>query len=155
MPAAQALSAYETERGKPMPSRNHSFAQTNLIVALARHGKEYSILSELTLDLPKQELTPDISIYPKLPVDWRHDEIRMSEMPSTVIEILSPTQGMAELGKKADDYFEAGVKSCWIVAPMLQVISILQPDGATLTFSRGEVHDDATGIKVTVEEIFG
>ncbi len=153
MQATQTLSEYEAERGKPMPSRNHSLAQTNLIVALVRGG-EHSILSELTLDLP-MELTPDISIYPKLPVDWRHDEIRMSEVPTTVIEILSPTQGMDELSKKADAYFEAGVQSCWIVAPMLQVISILQPDGQTQTFSSGEVRDPTAGITVTVEEVFG
>ncbi len=153
MQATQALSEYEAERGKPMPSRNHSLAQTNLIVALVRSGK-HSILSELTLDLPK-ELTPDIAIYPKLPVDWRHDEIRMAQVPTAVVEILSPTQGTDELSKKADAYFEAGVRSCWIVAPMLQTISILQPDGTTRTFSSGEVHDPATGITVTVEEVFG
>lgn len=153
MQTTQALSEYEAERGKPMPSRNHSMAQTNLIVALSRGGK-HSVLSELTLDLPK-ELTPDISIYPRLPVDWRHDEIRMSEVPTTVIEILSPTQGMDELSNKADAYFAAGVRSCWIVAPMLQAISILHPDGQTQTFSSGEVRDPATGITVTVEEVFG
>ena len=37
-------SDYETERGKPMPSINHSVIQANLIVALRLHyGKKYTI----------------------------------------------------------------------------------------------------------------
>jgi Uma2 family endonuclease len=49
----------------------------------------------------------------------------MTDPPLTVVEILSPNQGMEELISKADAYFEAGVKSCWIVQPLLEAIAPL------------------------------
>ena len=154
MQAAQALSEYELERGKPMPSKNHSLVQSSLIAHFLHCGDEHSVLSELTLDLPERESTPDISVYPKLPRDWQHDEVKMSEPPPMVVEILPPTQALGELILKADAYFAAGVRSCWIVQPMLETIAVLQPGTKPQVFSSGEVRDPATGITVTVEEIF-
>ena len=53
-PTAETLSDYERERGKPMPSKNHSVAQFRLIVALSRYSSDFSILPELNLKLGGQ-----------------------------------------------------------------------------------------------------
>src|SRR6266700_2331388 len=87
---------YEEERGKPMPSTNHSIAQTNLIVELARN-REYRVHSELTLDINGKSYTPDLSVYPRVPVDWRHDVSRRPDPPLMVVEIFSPQQGTQEV----------------------------------------------------------
>lgn len=154
MEAIDAISEYELERGKPMPSKNHALVQTFLIGALLRYVDQYSIMSELSLDLEPRPLTPDISIYSKLPIDWVHDEIKMSQPPLMVIEILSPRQTMQDLIEKIETYFEAGVQSCWLVQPMLQSIAVFTPDMQVKVYTTGEAVDPATKITVKLEEIF-
>ncbi|MCP4656846.1 MAG: Uma2 family endonuclease [bacterium] len=154
MEAAQIATDYELERGKPMPSRNHSIVQFNLTLAFSTYRSEYSILPELTLELGGPPLTPDISVYPKLSPDWRHDEIKMTKPPLVAVEILSPRQAMDDLVQKAETYFEAGVRSCWIVLPAVKGIAVLVPGEDTTLYSKGELKDPATEITVKVEEIF-
>jgi Uma2 family endonuclease len=154
MEAAQIATDYESERGKPMPSRNHSMAQFYLTLAFSPYQDKYSILPELSLELGGNPLTPDICVYPKLASDWRHDEIKMTDPPLTAVEILSPTQGIDDLVRKSDAYFAAGVKSCWIVLPAVKGIAVLQPGEDVTVYSKGELNDPATGITVKVEEIF-
>ena len=92
---------YEEERGNPLPSRNHAAAQTNLIVELAKN-QQFSTYSEFTLQFEGANYTPDISIYPKESVDWRHDQIIGTESPLSVVEIASPTQGIQTIMDKAE-----------------------------------------------------
>ena len=54
--------SYEEERGKPMPSRNHSAVQTNLISEFARQ-RDFRVHSELTLDISGKPVAPDLSVY--------------------------------------------------------------------------------------------
>lgn len=154
MEAVQSRSDYELERGKPMPSWNHGLVQAYMIAAFLRYDENYSILSELTLELGGTQYTPDISVYPKLPTDWQHDEVRKTDPPLMVVEILSPKQTLDDLVRKADAYFEAGVRSCWIVQPALEAIAVLEPGEKPRLYSSGEVRDPATDVSVRVDEIF-
>ncbi|MCP4663508.1 MAG: Uma2 family endonuclease, partial [bacterium] len=99
-------------------------------------------------------LVPDISIYPKLTIDWRHDEIKKTDPPLLVIEILSPKQSLDDVVRKADAYFEGGVQSCWIVQPVLESIAVLLPGEKPKIFSTAELTDPPSGIVVKLEEIF-
>ena len=68
--AVDELTAYEIERGKPMPSTNHSIIQDNICFELnIRYRKDYRILPELSLDTPSKSTVPDIAIYPKFALD--------------------------------------------------------------------------------------
>lgn len=154
MQAVEAHTEYELERGKPMPSKNHGLVQASLCAHLFRSGGDYSILSELSLELGGRKLTPDLSVYSKLITDWQHDEVRMTEPPLMVVEILSPRQSVDDLVQKADAYFEAGVKSCWIVQPTFESIAVLEPETKPNLYTHGEVVDPATGVTVKIEEIF-
>lgn len=151
--AAEPLSAYELERGKPTPSRNHTIAQQNLGLEFAK-DRRFFPHPELTLRLPDGDLTPDISIFPRVPVDWDHDESQVAEPPLLVVEILSPHQGMEPVMDKLDRYFAHGVQSCWIVTPFLKTISIITADRARRTFDRGEAIDPAIGITANVDAVF-
>ena len=155
MQTTTVLSDYELERGKPMPSRNHALAQYRLITAFSQHGQEYSILPELTLELDGRPFTPDISVYPRLTVDWQHDEIKMTEPPLMTVEILSPKQSLDDLVRKTDAYFKAGVKSCWIVQPTVEAVVVLEAGRKPKVYSEGEVVDPATQVTVRLIEIFG
>ncbi len=120
-------SEYEIERGKPMPSRNHAALQSNLIYYLRlRYNQTHTILSELSLKLnqDEQKTVPDVTIYARPPYYSTADQITVAEVPDTTIEILSPTQGLAELTDKVEYYLAAGVKSCWIVLPGFRSVSM-------------------------------
>lgn len=136
-----------------MPSRNHAIAQLKLGAEFLKDGR-FLPHPELTLRLPDGDLVPDISVFPRVPTDWDHDESKVAEPPLLVVEILSPQQGMEPVMEKLDRYFAHGVKSCWIVMPYLKTISIVTADRARRTFDRGEAIDPAIGITANVDAVF-
>ena len=154
METQQTLSDYERERGKPMPSKLHSIAQTNLIGRLLTYRPKFQVLSELTLHLGDRDLTPDLSVYRDLEVDFTQDETRMTEPPLLAIEISSPTQGIQDLVDKARFLMEQGVESCWIVQPPLRAITVFTPDMESTTYSEGTVKDPATEVEVDLDAVF-
>lgn len=98
--------------------------------------------------------TPDICIYPKRKLDVRETEARETEMPLTVIEILSPSQTIDFLQAKVwDIYFPAGIKSAWIVLPQLKSIQLLTPTSQEI-FHKSALKDPVTDIKINVEKVF-
>jgi len=103
----------------------------------------------------KPDAVSDIAIYPKLEIDFFEDKIAMKEMPLTTIEILSPTQSETELVTKAQRYFAAGVKSCWIVLPIFKAIVIYSTPTERKIFTEDTtLTDNATGIELPLAEIF-
>lgn len=52
-----------------------------------------------------KDAVPDISIYPKMKIDYSHDIMSMVEMPLTTIEISSPPQTEEDLIRNAKRYF--------------------------------------------------
>lgn len=151
-----ALPAYEIERNKPMPSRNHSRIQSNLIWLLQSfYRNKFDIHSELSLDLSEWPSVPDICIYSKRPLDLRHDVIAEVEPPITTIEIISPSQSLNELTAKAANYFEHGVQSCWIVLlPVANIYVYSSPDEYEIFRVHDTLRDPATGIEIPLSEVF-
>ena len=150
----EALSDYELERGKPMPSKNHAIVQSNLTFALmGGYRQKYRILPELTLEFGRRYV-PDICVYPNQPYEREHDQIRVTEPPLTAIEILSPKQGSEEIMKKFDAYFAHGVQSCWFVQPFTDTVFIFTPDKKIRVFHEETLTDPATGVSVDLNEIF-
>jgi Uma2 family endonuclease len=152
----ERISEYELERGKPMPNEIHGSVQANLIVALvSRYKKKFKIFSELTIVVGETTATPDIAIYPYFELDWtKRVPAAKAEPPLVAIEIISPSQTLVEMLDKADKYFAHGVKSCWIVQPELQIVSVLHPQTPPKTFTSGMVQDSAVGIEIPIEEVF-
>jgi len=112
MNTTEPISDYELERGKPMPSLNHSLIQSQLIGILwNQYRKDFTFASELSISLADKPFVPDLCIYPKRKSDWQNDEIRVSEPPLTIIEISSPKQDFEDFERKLKAYFNAGVKS--------------------------------------------
>ena len=147
---------YETERGKPMPSLNHGTIQANAIVALVnRYRHQYRFTSETSLDLEGWPSTPDVLIFPPAPLNLKVDKIKVKEPPLGVIEILSPTQSLNDLVEKADQYFTAGVKSCWIIIPSMSGVAVYSAPGKYEFFNENDVATDGVlGLEVPVAEIF-
>ncbi|MBO0934652.1 Uma2 family endonuclease [Fibrella sp. HMF5036] len=103
----------------------------------------------------RPDTVPDIAIYPKLQIDFFHDVTSMTEMPLTVIEIVSPSQSDAEIIAKFERYFNAGVKSCWLVLPSFQAISVYSAFGKYRFFSENDtVVDPVTTIECPLGDVF-
>lgn len=145
---------YEEERGKPMPSDNHAFIQTNLAGEFLKH-REFRTASEFTLELvPGEPKTPDLSVLPRRPMDLRHPVLRGTEPPLLVVEIASPSQSLDEMVKKVNFYLAHGVQSAWVVLPPLRQITVFLADGSQRTYLEGVVHDPATGITADLGAVF-
>ncbi len=151
-----ALSPYETERNKPMPSLNHSIVQLNLGAELrARYKGRYRVASELSLDLSDWSSVPDICLYPFRALDLQNDQIAVSEPPLCTIEIISPSQSLNELVYKAREYFQHGVQSCWIVLlPLGNIYVFSSPEDYEIFRATETLHDVKMDIAIPLGEVF-
>jgi Uma2 family endonuclease len=154
MQTEKPISDYERERGKPMPSKLHSIAQTNLLIRLAEYRPRFQVLSELTLRLGDRDLTPDLCLYEDLEVDFTHDESQVTEPPLLAVEIASPTQSVQDLVDKIRFLIEHGVQSGWLVQPPLRTITVFSEDMTSNTYDQGTVIDPTTEIEVDIDEVF-
>lgn len=156
MEATVAKSEYEIERGKPMPSKNHAIVQGNIYFLLRqKYEQRYRFMPEVSIVINEKERIPDIAIYHPMDFIPGSDEIKLNEVPFAAIEILSPKQILADLIAKSYDYFEAGVKSYWLVLPDLTSIYVFSEPGEYEVFAKkGMLHDAQLDIKLKLEDIF-
>ena len=147
---------YQKERGKPMPSKNHSKIQSRLSTALNNsYSENFDIFTEFELVLLKKKCVPDISIFPIQPSDWENDIIRGTETPLLTIEILSPKQALDDIISKIRSiYFPSGVLSAWVVLPSLKTILVMTPDGDLKTFKNGNLKDNVSGFDIDLDKLF-
>ncbi|MFN3488811.1 MAG: Uma2 family endonuclease [Emticicia sp.] len=150
-----AEAEYLLERGKPMPSKNHSRLESRLARILGNNYEEtYDTFVELSLELTTGKATPDLCLFKPEPSDWLEDEIRVKNAPLGVIEIVSPKQSTQDLVDKLDLYFGAGVLSCWIVIPTFKMINVFHAKYDYKTFMSGELFDEKLGVRLILEEVF-
>jgi Uma2 family endonuclease len=154
--APVALSDYETERGKPMPDKNHAIIQSNLLFSLRVTTKgRFSVLPELHLNLPKRDRVPDLAIYEPLVFNARNNELKMSTPPLCAIEILSEVQSISELIKKCDEYFTSGIQSYWLVLPALESIYVFYSiEDSTVFTHKDRLVDKMLDIELDLSDIF-
>jgi Uma2 family endonuclease len=152
----------ETQESDDMGSHNHSMVQANLAYLFKGMGT-YTVFIELSLDVShldreryqvKDELIPDVAIYPKRPLSIPHDILRMTEMPLLAVEILSPRQGTASILEKFEAYFAMSIPSCWLVDPLTQTVHVYQSPTDRTTFSTGDVVDPSLDIHMPSSDIF-
>ena len=152
---APEISDYELERGKPVPSRNHSIVQLNVGFELkTRYREQFRFMSEINIDIAGRVLVPDIGIFEKVPIDMSQDQIVLTQLPLTTIEILSPKQALDELVDKAAAYLQAGVKSCWIISPKTAGMFLYAGTGYHYFQAPETVTDPATGIELPLAPLF-
>ncbi len=151
----ETVSDYELERNKPMPNFNHGFIQANLVFALReQYGKQYSVVSEVSIPTGTTTVTPDVLVFPKRPVNWLETKPELPEPPILAIEIQSPSQSIETVINKANALLEIGVKSVWLIQPALQTVSIFSKSNPPKTFVEGIVQDKISGIELSFEKIF-
>ena len=154
--APVALSDYEIERGKPMPDRNHSIIQSNLLFSLRVTTRErFSILTEIHIDMPVRDRVPDLAIYEPLIFDPNNNELSMLKPPLCTIEILSEMQNVNVLMKKKREYFNVGILSYWLVLPSLRIIQVFYTVEDSVVFThKDRLVDKKLNIELDLSEIF-
>ena len=151
-----------------MGSLNHSVVQGQ-ITGLLFSDKRFRVMPELTLDVGsldlsqfglkiKEEIIPDVCLYPKgeRKTERGDDILKMSEMPLLAIEVLSPSQSVFSLIAKIKAYFALGVKSCWLVIPATETITIYSKPNNFTSFSAKDTEaiDEVMDIRLPIQEIF-
>ena len=127
---------------------------------------QYTPVSELTLDVSgidvsqfglhsKEEIKPDICVYPRRGLSRPQDILKMNDMPLLAIEIVSPRQGLYDLINKFRVYFVLGVQSCWLVEPTINAVSVYSTIEHWETYTRGEVIDEKLNLRIPISRIFG
>lgn len=151
-----ALSQYEIERNKPMPSLNHSIIQTNLLTELrVRYKGRYRVASELSLDLSDWSSVPDICLYPFRPLDLQNDQVAVSEPPLSTIVFSSHSQPLSALVHTVGDYFQHGVQSCWIVLlPLDNIYVFYSPEEYEIFRATETLNDPKMDISIPLSEVF-
>jgi Uma2 family endonuclease len=77
--------------------------------------------------------------------------------PDLAVEVLSPTDRMADALGKVAMYLEAGVKLVWLVDPATRTVAVFRPDAAPTTLHAGDTLDGGEVLPeftVPVAEIF-
>lgn len=143
-------------RKKGMGSKKHSWLQYLLILELSiRYKRKFKLIPELSLDLNGVEKIPDISVYEEFDVSADEDEIRVKDLPLGVIEILSPSQAVQDLVLKANEYFDAGIGSYWLVLPSLRSIYVYSQKGECEVYTQKDIlKDKKLGIELDLSTIF-
>lgn len=112
-------------------------------------------MPELSLKISPKDKVPDLAIYKKLEFTPGLDEVKVKEMPLGVIEILAPSQSMSELISKSRKYFDAGIKSYWLVLPDVLTVYVYKAPGDFEVFSKKEIlKDRQLGIELDLGEVF-
>ena len=155
---APEISDYELERGKPMPSLKHARIQKHLVRQLENFLLDRcEVLAEISLAIADGKMIPDVAVFAAgaLPDSTGPDFTAVTAVPRTAIEILSPTQVIAELLEKAGRYFAAGVQSYWLVVPELRAVAVFSEPGKYKYFYNGQTLNDAvTGAEIVVSRLF-
>lgn len=150
-----ALTDYEIERGKPMPSFNYAVIQARISQQLLNgYEEKFTVGSKMSLISTVPPTVPDLSIFPESPINWLQDEIKVTRIPLTVVEILSPTQTVTELIEKSLLFFSIGVKSYWLVQPMLRAVFVLLAGDEELVFHNSILTDPTNNISIDLKKVF-
>ena len=101
------------------------------------------VREQLSLNLDGWQAIPDVCLFPKgaISLDWETDEDEVTAAPLLAIEILSPKQNLQPLVDKIREYLRHGVKSCWLVEPATEVVTVFAA-GAKRAHAEGNVRDD-------------
>ncbi len=144
---------YITQEENSLPSFNHGYFQLSIGMALRQQNK-FAVVTASSIEIEGKEYIPDISVYPKRTINRLHDIVKMTEMPLSAIEIISPTQGTLEIVNKFKVYFAGGIKSCWLVDPLQGSVVIFSSPDQAQTITSGEVIDKTLEISIPIEELF-
>jgi Uma2 family endonuclease len=154
---------YELRHGKAVPvtrpKLKHSLIQKQLEKLLERAVPEMFVAVEFPFRaLPEYELrVADVAMISRDRIQQADREDNLHGAPDLVVEVLSPSNTVAEVNDKEKLCLENGSKEFWVADPDLSQVKVSTPDGITTTFRSGQEIPLRIfgGAMLRVDEIFG
>lgn len=84
------------------------------------------ILFESELHLSNDILVPDLAGWRRERMPQLPDVAWFATRPDWVCEVLSPSTGWLDRGRKLDKYLQAGIPWAWLVDPALKVVEVFK-----------------------------
>ncbi len=78
-------------------------------------------------------------------------------VPDLAVEVISPTNGAAQMAAKIDEYFRAGVRQVWVVYPGTRKIYLYDTPTSARILQEGDDLDGGSvlaGFRLTVNKLF-
>jgi Uma2 family endonuclease len=154
---------YELRHGEAVPvtrpKLKHSLIQKQLEKLLERAVPERFVAVEFPFRaLPEHQLrVADVAIVSRDRIQQADPEDNLHGAPDLVIEVLSPSNTVAEINDKEKLYLENGSKEFWVVDANLRQVKVSTPDGITTTFRSGQEIALGVfgGLRLRADETFG
>ena len=154
---------YELRHGEAVPvtrpKLKHSLIQKRLEKLLEQAVPEMFVAVEFPFRaLPEHELrVADVAIVSNDRIRQTDLEDNLHGAPDLVVEVLSPSNTVAEINDKEKLCLENGSKEFWVVDPALHQVKVSTPDSITTAYRSGQ--EIALGVfgggMLMVDEIFG
>jgi Uma2 family endonuclease len=143
------------EEGKAMSSKIHGWLQRRFLTTLMRIvSKEYEVFPPVTFKTTDRGYTPDVCIFLKQPLDVIEDVPAENTAPILAVEIVSRSQNVGELIRKANEMIKAGVETCWVVEPAAEVVVICTVQGRTVLHKGEFLHHPLLSDPISLDEVF-
>jgi len=154
---------YELRHGQAVPvtrpKLKHTLIQEQLRGLLEQAVPDMFVAVEFPFRaLPEHELrVADVAIVSNDRIDQADREDNLHGAPDLVVEVLSPSNTVAEINDKEKLCLENGSKEFWVVDTNLRQVKVSTPDGITTTFRSGQeiALRVFRGGMLRVDEIFG
>jgi len=88
----------------------------------------------------------------------RLPETYIDGAPDIAVEVISPNDPPSEMGKKVQEYLEAGARLVWVVDPSTRTVAVHYPDRSPRLLRNDDVlsgEEVLPGFAVRVAELFG
>jgi Uma2 family endonuclease len=152
---------YELHHGElvkvAFPKHRHSLIQWRLFWLLVpAAGDAGRIIVEMGFRaLPEYEFRKaDVAFISRERWEKIEPDGNLEGAPEIVIEVLSPSNTMAEMLEKERLCLESGSLEFWIVDPIQRQVKVSTPDGRTMTFRSGHQIPLMFGGSLAVDAIF-
>ena len=110
--------------------------------------------------LPATPTSPDLAFvsYERWPRDRKiSSESPWDVVPDLAIEVISPSNVVADIFGKVHEYFEAGVRRVWIVFPVQRQVYVYESATQVQIFGLGDAldgEDILPGFRLALAELF-
>ena len=150
---------YELHHGElvtvPFPQFPHVRAQWQLRRLLETAAGESGVVDEQMpyRPLPEHECWgADVAYMPK--ARWEAIDCYLAGAPELIVEVLSPSNTVAELHEKRKLCLENGAREFWTLDTKLKEVEVSTPDGHSLTYKTGQQIPLFFGGSLAVDAIF-
>jgi Uma2 family endonuclease len=136
---------YELRHGElvqvTLPKKKHAVIQKKLSRLFEQYaGQAFWVQEEMAFrPLPEHELrVADVGVVTLARWDQTDSEDNLPGAPDVVVEVLSPSNTVAEIIEKQRLCLENGCREFWAVEPKSRVVNVSTPDGITRTYKAEE-----------------